>query len=52
LQAMSDQKYTEAQELLNTISKKDREKILEWILMKIQTEIEKKMPVWDTNTVN
>ena len=52
LQAMSDQKYTEAQELLNTISKKDREKILEWILMKIQAEIEKKMPVWDTNTVN
>jgi hypothetical protein len=49
---MSDQKYIEAQELLNIISKKDREKILEWILMKIQAEIEKKMPAWDANTVN
>lgn len=29
LRAMSDQKYIEAQELLNIISKKDREKILE-----------------------
>lgn len=52
LRAMSDQKYTEAQELLNTIRKKDREKILEWVLMRIQVEIEKNMPAWDTNTVN
>lgn len=52
LQAMSDQKYSEAQTIFDTIKKRDRENILEWILMKIQTDIIKNTPTADTNIAN
>ena len=44
LRAMSDHEYSQAQKILNNITKKDRERILEWILAKIQTEITKNLP--------
>lgn len=52
LQAMSDQKYSEAQTIFDTIKKRDRENILEWILMKIQTDIIRNTPTADTNIAN